>query len=281
LVIFAGPGSHFVAAALMFAAWLFFFGDVRTAPAVVDKVDATLNGGPGPAYQGGMQAGDVITGVGGVHDPTREQVTQLLTTQAREHAGDPIAVQVQRGGDTVTLHLVPQLSPVEDEVIGRVGVELAPPVPQRVGPVAAVVGGVSLVGQSVAESVRQIGHVFGPQGIGRVVRLLFTDAQRNSGDATSVVGIGQQVGATGTAHDWGTILYFLAFVTVFIGLLNLLPLPPFDGGHLFVLLIEKFRGKAIDMRKLIPVSAVVMVFFVTFVMATVILDFTKPISTTP
>jgi len=66
-------------------------------------------------------------------------------------------------------------------------------------------------------------------------------------------------------------------VTVFIGLLNLLPLPPFDGGHLAVLALEKIRGKAIDMRKLIPVSAAVMAFFVVFVIATVILDITKPI----
>ncbi len=44
-----------------------------------------------------------------------------------------------------------------------------------------------------------------------------------------------------------------------------------------MLALEKIRGKAIDMRKLIPVSAAVMAFFVVFVIATVILDFTKPI----
>ena len=91
------------------------------------------------------------------------------------------------------------------------------------------------------------------------------------------MGIGQQVGATGAAGDWGQILYLLAFVTVFIGLVNLIPLPPFDGGHLFVLLIEKVRGKAVDMRKLIPVSAVVMSFLVVFVLANVYLDIAKPI----
>ena len=55
-------------------------------------------------------------------------------------------------------------------------------------------------------------------------------------------------------------------MTVFIGLINLLPLPPFDGGHLAMLAIEKMRGgRPVDMRKVIPVSAVVMAFFVTFV----------------
>ena len=56
------------------------------------------------------------------------------------------------------------------------------------------------------------------------------------------MGISQQVGATGADGDWGAILYFFGFVTVFVGLVNLLPLPPFDGGHLAVLLIEKIRG---------------------------------------
>jgi membrane-associated protease RseP (regulator of RpoE activity) len=70
-------------------------------------------------------------------------------------------------------------------------------------------------------------------------------------------------------------------VTVFIGLINLLPLPPFDGGHLAVIAIEKVRGKAIDIRKLIPISAVVMGFFVLFVVATVFLDIVKPLPLSP
>jgi hypothetical protein len=48
-----------------------------------------------------------------------------------------------------------------------------------------------------------------------------------------------------------------------------------------VLAIEKIRGKQMDMRKLIPVSAVVIAFFVVFVLATILLDITKPISFSP
>ena len=67
--------------------------------------------------------------------------------------------------------------------------------------------------------------------------------------------------------------------TVFIGLVNLVPLPPFDGGHLFVLLVEKIRGRAIDMRRLVPVGAVVLTFLATFVLATMWIDITKPLPT--
>jgi membrane-associated protease RseP (regulator of RpoE activity) len=68
---------------------------------------------------------------------------------------------------------------------------------------------------------------------------------------------------------------------VFIGLLNLLPLPPFDGGHLAVLAIEKVRGKTIDMRKLVPISAVVAAFFILFTFAVMYLDIAKPINLAP
>src|SRR4249919_3098621 len=49
LTIFAGPGSHFVVAAILFAIWLFVFGDPRTAPIVVEQVPRQLNGHAGPA----------------------------------------------------------------------------------------------------------------------------------------------------------------------------------------------------------------------------------------
>jgi membrane-associated protease RseP (regulator of RpoE activity) len=68
---------------------------------------------------------------------------------------------------------------------------------------------------------------------------------------------------------------------VFIGLLNLLPLPPFDGGHLAVLAIEKVRGKTIDMRKLVPISAAVAAFFILFTFAVIYLDIAKPINLAP
>jgi membrane-associated protease RseP (regulator of RpoE activity) len=65
-------------------------------------------------------------------------------------------------------------------------------------------------------------------------------------------------------------------VNVFVGLLNLLPLPPFDGGHLAVLAIEKIRGRPVDMRKVIPVSAAVAAFFIIFTVAVVYVDLVKP-----
>jgi membrane-associated protease RseP (regulator of RpoE activity) len=65
-------------------------------------------------------------------------------------------------------------------------------------------------------------------------------------------------------------------VNVFVGFLNLLLLPPFDGGHLALLAIEKVRGRPVDMRRVVPVSAAVAAFFILFTIAVVYVDLTKP-----
>jgi membrane-associated protease RseP (regulator of RpoE activity) len=281
ITIFAGPGSHFVVAAVIFAIWLAVFGDPRTAPLtplVIDQVESTLNGGESPAAAAGIEAGDRILRLGDVDEPTSEQLTEIVTSQVEDQPGEPLAVVVGRNGDRVTLSVVPELAQVAGETRGRMGVIVAPPDPRPAGIGAALVGGVKEVGFAVRESFSQIGRVFGPEGVGRVFGLLFNDEQRTPNDAASVVGISQQVGATSTAGEWSTIVYLFGFVTVFVGLINLVPLPPFDGGHLLTLAIEKIRGKAVDMRTLIPISAAVMAFFVMFVGATIVLDVTKPIT---
>ncbi len=274
LVILAGPGSHFVVAAILFASWLFFFGDPRTPTPFITGVETTMNGSPAPAAEAGLEPGDRIVGVGDITDPTREEL--LVYTTA--HVDEPVEFTIERDGDTFTTQITPESDTIGGETIGRIGITLGPAKP---GVIGAAVGGVREVGNAISESLHQITKVFGPSGIGRVFTLLFTDAERGTQDPTSVVGIGQAVGQTGSAGDWGAVLFFLAFVTVFIGLVNLLPLPPFDGGHLAVLLIERVRGKQMDMRKLIPVSAVVMSFFIVFVLATILLDLTKPIDFSP
>ena len=59
--------------------------------------------------------------------------------------------------------------------------------------------------------------------------------------------------------------------------MNLIPLPPLDGGHVLMLVIEKVRGRPVDYRRLVPVSATVIVLLSAFALATMVLDVTKPI----
>jgi membrane-associated protease RseP (regulator of RpoE activity) len=83
-------------------------------------------------------------------------------------------------------------------------------------------------------------------------------------------------GQTAEAGRFWDILQLFALVNIFIGLLNLVPLPPFDGGHLAVLAVEKVTGRSVDMRKVVPVSAAVAVFLVVFTFSVMYVDLVKP-----
>ena len=275
LVIFAGPGVHFLIAAVLFGASFLVSGDYSTATPVITEVVAQLNGHTSPAKEAGLRAGDRIVGVDDLQTPNLDEFSDYVTA----HVGDPVRFTVLRGGEPVSITVEPEQDENDvGEQIGRVGILLTPEDPGPVGLVSATTQGVGEVGRATAESIGQIGKVFGPEGIGRVTKLVFTDEERAPQDPASVVGISRAVGQTGAAGDWGAILYFLGFVTVFVGLVNLMPLPPFDGGHLAVLLIEKIRGKAIDQRRVIPVAVAVMGFFVIFVALTMIADLAKPLT---
>jgi RIP metalloprotease RseP len=260
---------------VLFAMSFYVGGDYSVATPVVSQVAVKLNGHPSPASEAGLQVGDRIVAVGDLQTPNLEELGAYTTA----HVGSSASFTVLRDGERLTFTVTPE--PAKDdlgETIGRVGIVLNAEDPGPVGIPSALAQGVGEVGTSVVDSVGQIGKVFGPEGISRVTRLVFTDEQRAPQDPASVVGIGRAVGQTGAAGDWATILYFLGFVTVFIGLVNLMPLPPFDGGHLAVLLIERIRGKTIDQRRVIPVAVAVMGFFVVFVALTMIADLTKPLT---
>ncbi|MCA1727785.1 MAG: site-2 protease family protein [Actinobacteria bacterium] len=65
---------------------------------------------------------------------------------------------------------------------------------------------------------------------------------------------------------------------IFVGLLNILPLPPLDGGHVLLLGIEKLRGgRAVDLRRVIPVMAVVAGFLILYTIALLYVDIRNPI----
>jgi membrane-associated protease RseP (regulator of RpoE activity) len=272
LVIVAGPATHFVLAFLCFAVWLAFVGEVNSPS--LEEVAPRLNGVTSPAAAAGLQPGDRVVAVDGIERPTHEQ----LLAATRASVGEPMTLTVERGSETITVAVVPVMSEVSGEQIARIGVLLGDGRRETLGPLAAAAGGVDLLADNLVSTVQSIGRVFGPEGIGRIFELVFTDAPREVQDPASIVGIGQVAGsiAADPEGSFWDLLFLFGLVNVFVGFLNLLPLPPFDGGHLAILLVEKIRGRPVDMRKVIPVSAAVAAFFIVFTVAVVYVDIVKP-----
>jgi membrane-associated protease RseP (regulator of RpoE activity) len=84
-------------------------------------------------------------------------------------------------------------------------------------------------------------------------------------------------GEAAQGGNFGDIFLIFASFNVFIGILNLLPLPPFDGGHLAILAVEKVRRRKVDVRKLVPLTAAVATFLVLFMTSLIVLDIVKPV----
>jgi membrane-associated protease RseP (regulator of RpoE activity) len=273
VVILAGPLSHLLVAGLVFTSLYLVVGDLSRV-AKVGGVTPRIGGRPAPAAEAGLRAGDVIVRIGDIENPTPQQ----LGAYQEDHAGEPIRYTIQRGQRRFDVTMTPVIERIDGEPVPRIGVLLAPtPLPLA----AAVTSGFGDVWDLSVYAVSEIGRVFGPEGIGRIAALLFTDAPRRIDDPASVVGIGRQVGVVGSEGDWDHVVYLFGYVTLFIGLINLVPLPPFDGGHLAILAIERVRGRPVDLKRVVPVSVAVLAFMATFVLAAVVLDVTKPIPTGP
>jgi membrane-associated protease RseP (regulator of RpoE activity) len=273
LVILAGPGSHFLVGAVLSYALFAAYGNLDTDEVVVGDVARTLGADVSPAKEAGLQVGDVVVRVGDMPNPTPSTLGRYVTRYAEEHENEPLAYVVERDGRIIPLRIVPKLVKEDGVTRGRIGFTLGPE-PLSL-PEAAVVSG-RWVGKATWNSVTAIPKIF-TQGVGRTFSVLFSDEPRRADDPTSLVGVSRQIGVAGDRGDWALFLGFAAYVTVFIGVVNLVPLPPLDGGHLLLLVWEKLTGRQADYRKLVPISAAVIVFLSIFAIATVFLDITEPL----
>ncbi len=292
VVLASGSAAHFVIAVGLlvgaYAALPQWTGELDTRVAVVE---------PGsPAEMAGLVVGDRVLAVGEVRSASYDELREAI----RERPGQPTPVTVQRDGDELMLRMVPR--PVEDPATGgTVGVVGFAPDLQtvRMDPIEAVEH--ALFGQPqpgnpggfvpmFTGSIRSIGAVFSPSGIGDIFAQATGQQPRSMDGAVSLVGAASIAGQVGDTGVVGLMMFIglLAVVNVFIGIFNLAPLPPLDGGHLAALGIERgvnavrqVRGKAadfvLDPRLVGAVAVPVLAALSVIVLALLWMDITNPI----
>lgn len=277
IVLLAGSFTHFVLALLLLAV---YFGAIgvpeRFAPRVA-AVEETLEGQPSPAAEAGLQPGDEFVDVDGRPVRTYQQFVEYT----RDRAGQELRLVVDRDGERVMLRATPVLAPVEGELVGRLGVTLtlgSVLERDRVNPIAAVGRASDEVGSMSAASFRAMGEIFSPSGLARIGRQLFGEEPRRlERDPAGIVGAARLSGQAVEEGLFDVLFFLFAGFNVFVGILNILPLPPLDGGHLAVVGIEKITGKRIDVRRLLPLTALVAGFLMLFMVSLLYLDVTRPL----
>lgn len=270
IVLCAGSVTHVITAFLVL--WLIFSAigmeDPNQPTLRIDTVyRQTTNGAPAPAFEAGLRPGDEIVALDGRNVSSWEAGRSVI----RNHPGETIQVTVREpGGDTRTLPVTPAVETDDGQRIGVIGVSPAFAV-TRVNPVVGLGRSARYVGQALKSFVTETPKAFTLRNLG------LQPGAGGERTAVSVVGAGRI--AAGLAARGQVVLFLLFFlqVNLFIGLINMLPLPPLDGGHLLLLGIEKVRGKQTDPRKLVPVMAVVTSLLVILAVSLLFQDIFSPV----
>jgi membrane-associated protease RseP (regulator of RpoE activity) len=167
--------------------------------------------------------------------------------------------------------------PVDGRRVGFLGVQPEPEF-DKDGFVGAIGTAGRYTGDVTVLSVLGIGQVFDMVFGGELWAALQGEGERAFDEGPlGIVGAGRIAGESVERGDFLNLIGLIVGFTIFVGLMNLLPLPPLDGGHLAVLAWEKVTGRAVDIRKLIPIAAAVISFFVILFLAVLYLDLARPI----
>ena len=220
-VIFAGPGTNFLSAVI-----LFFIVFLLVGGKVTRTIETVQSGMPAQAV--GLQSGDEVIAVN--DKPVKpDQISSEITSSN----GRPVTITVRRNGEPLRLGPVP---PKRVDGAYRLGFRLKA---QHLGPAA-----------SFGQSLRYTGIVTKEIGasLGRLVR-------GNKKEVSSPVGI-VDTSSQALQQGFETYLWVLGLLSLSLALLNLLPLLPLDGGHIAFSIIEGIRGRAVGREVYERVSAV-------------------------
>jgi membrane-associated protease RseP (regulator of RpoE activity) len=273
-VILAGVSVNLVLAFLLIYVALIGRGLPDTLEANVSRVVPDS-----PAAAAGIRDGDRIIAIDGQRLDVDRDIAQAL----RDRVGQPTTIVVKRDGGTATVTAVPQERSSSDKS-GIIGVSVGQSVSsyRSFNPIEAVPESISTIGQITRDTGAGIGRLFSPAGIERYSKNFTGDAPKQGSPASnerprSIVGIVDIGGDLVGGNVW-SLLFLLGAINLIVALFNLLPLLPFDGGHAAVVIYEqaasKIRGREVrvDFRKLVPVTALVLVVFLTLGLSAMFLD---------
>ncbi len=295
IVACAGSFMHFVMAFLLAYSAILYFGTPTTALGVEVTGFAHWPGHTQTAAQeAGLRVGDRVTAINGRAFKDTAKTTQFDRAINRS-IGRPLHLTVERDGRVVHLTVTPQaghrvgttgeaLGPGKHGSIGLIGVHPDPqPIFVSAGAFGALGTAAVNIGQYTSATVRAV-----PKGVGSLFSSIANPkvAQQSAQNGTRAESI---VGAvrTATQAEQSGILYLidiLIALNIALGLLNMLPMLPLDGGHVAIAVYERVRTRRgqpyyqADVKKLLPVVYAFSAALVVVVVAALYLDIVHPVA---
>jgi membrane-associated protease RseP (regulator of RpoE activity) len=277
IVLAAGSLTHFLVALLLIYALLVAIGLQVNTNRISEVVPTAPNGAKAPAAAAGLRAGDRVVEVDGRAVDDFEQLRSAFAGTA----GRPVRLVYERGGERHETTIVPV--PVRDgnQVRGFLGVR-GTVEKHRFGAVKGAAETGRLFWAASAGSVKGLSQIV--PGLSERLRPPPTAAPAGGGGGDSgggpvgIIGIARFAGEAVAANEWVAFLLLLIQFNIFVGLFNLLPIPPMDGGYLGFVAWEKLTGRMVDLRKVAPVAAVIVGLLLMLTVGLVWLDITNPIA---
>jgi membrane-associated protease RseP (regulator of RpoE activity) len=297
IVLAAGSISHFILGFVLL--FVIFFGiGVSTTLPIIDQVLPCINttatssactagATVSPAKSAGLMPGDHIISVNGVKVTNWSKDVLVI----RNSAGKTVNLEVNRAGETISISATPAQVTVEGKKYGMLGI-ISKIGLQREGIITSVHDTWSLGSNFFSTSIKSLISL--PGKVPALFRQTFLGAKRDANGLVGVVGVAQASAATASndALSFGdkleTFLLIIASLNIFIGIFNLLPLLPLDGGHMAVAVIDGYRRWSarrrslpepdpIDLEKLMPITAVVFIFLVALSLMLLAADIFNPV----
>jgi membrane-associated protease RseP (regulator of RpoE activity) len=257
-------------------------------PCVPAKSECAPNDPISPAKKAGLQPGDEIIGINGMRKLEWSEISPVL----RASAGKPVSLVIIREGAELNVDLVAATRTVDGEDRGFIGIINKYGL-VRENPISAVGSSAEATGQLFVGSIKALVGL--PQQIPSLIRQTFLGEERNSDGLVGIVGVARATGETAsssnltTGEKIATFLLIIASLNIFVGIFNLIPILPLDGGHIAVALYEgarrqiyKIRGQAepgkVDIEKLTPITIIVLVALVFLTALLLIADIFNPIN---
>ena len=301
LVAVAGSGMHLILAFLLLLS-LYAISGAPTATTPTITGLARFSKGLSPAQRAGFKPGDRIVSVDG-----RKFVgVDSLATLINKHVGESLTFVISRKGRDLTIrvtpvdgrHVVEQVGgqPIQGAnpsgpAKGIIGVELIGVRDVAVGPIPAIGRAgkalVSMFGQTFVGLAR----VFSLHGLGNFFHQVAVAGNHQAGGSSSSSGQGQgtilsivgavQIGAQAARQDVSLLLYLLAAINLFVGIVNLFPMLPLDGGHVAIAVYERVRSRKgrsyhADVAKLMPVAYVFLLLIVIVGLGALYMNIVNP-----